>query len=635
MRRIGLLVTWELLHPLHPGRDAGKACLEAVKAQRQWNCFGAPRGPQQKIQVWAIIRDLTCRQVWLRCRRQAGALLLMVTFLIGTIHGVRATGGRILEPLPNGSWVGADDNFAAKFRDVAMAEYIVVSDYTANNVKGSAQSIRFERICLPKTNTTSKHLLWAKDTRGRWRRNAIVVKQIFNLWFRAGDLCGGIYRLSIPVIFEIGNKIPGGTFGIFNNLLFLDAMQEHKGTIKFATSFVSFFKGAPLKDANDDQAEGKNYQETLKQSIWVQLPAPLIGKALFVLGLLCGLAALILFFFNHWLTLVAYALGIIFVIVGTYLTTLDRRSEDIRVLSIVVAELELGDIERHIFAAHFVECADHATLENRPETFNGLSVNCANDILPSRMVNSRVRVILVERIVARILIGAKQADFMGDGFADERGGSIGVDVSDNAGDHIALAADGADDWRFAGTDATSSTAATAFIPMPVFGQAADESFIDFDNTAEFSNVFHQGHADLVAHGPSCLIRTEAHKALDLQRADAFLAGEHEMDNAIPIAKRLIGILEYCSGSMRKAIAGIRSALIALPTPWPIRQFMRVLSTAARAPNTFWPTAPDEICATRIFVREHPFELSDCKLMDWFGLFACHEAFPSDHGRRMA
>jgi hypothetical protein len=50
------------------------------------------------------------------------------------------------------------------------------------------------------------------------------------------------------------------------------------------------------------------------------------------------------------------------------------RPEDVRVLPIVVAELELGNIERHIFAAHFVERTDHATLENRPEAFDGLCV---------------------------------------------------------------------------------------------------------------------------------------------------------------------------------------------------------------------------------------------------------------------
>jgi hypothetical protein len=76
--------------------------------------------------------------------------------------------------------------------------------------------------------------------------------------------------------------------------------------------------------------------------------------------------------------------------------SLDRRSEDVRVLPIVIAELELGDIQRHIFPAHFVERADDAALEDRPEAFDGLSVDCADDILASRMVNGRVREILVE-----------------------------------------------------------------------------------------------------------------------------------------------------------------------------------------------------------------------------------------------
>src|SRR3984893_17989302 len=62
MRRIGLLVTWELLDPLHPGRDAGKACLEVIKPQLQWSCFGAQRGPQQELQV-RIGDDIGSREV--------------------------------------------------------------------------------------------------------------------------------------------------------------------------------------------------------------------------------------------------------------------------------------------------------------------------------------------------------------------------------------------------------------------------------------------------------------------------------------------------------------------------------------------------------------------------------------------
>jgi hypothetical protein len=67
----------------------------------------------------------------------------------------------------------------------------------------------------------------------------------------------------------------------------------------------------------------------------------------------------------------------------------DRRPEDIRVPPVVIAELELGNVKRHIFAAHFVECAYYAALEDRPESLNGLSVNRADDILTPRMVNSR------------------------------------------------------------------------------------------------------------------------------------------------------------------------------------------------------------------------------------------------------
>ena len=313
----------------------------------------------------------------------------------------------------------------------------------------------------------------------------------------------------------------------------------------------------------------------------------------------------------------------------------DRCPENVHILPVVVTELELGNIERHIFAAHFVERADYAAFENRPEAFDGLSVDRANDILTTCMVNSHVWIILIERIVARILIGAKQTDPVRHRFADERGESGGIHVRDYARNDVPLATDSADDWRFARAGTSGSTAATAFITMSVFRQAADESFINFDNAAELINVFHQGDADLVTHGPSCLIRAEAHIALNLQRAHALLAGEHQMNDAIPITKRLVGIFEYRSGDVGEAIASFWSTLIALPAPWPVQQFMRVLCATTWAANAIWPAAANEISAARIFVREHPLELSDRELMDWFRLFACHVAVSFDYGRTLA
>ena len=145
---------------------------------------------------------------------------------------------------------------------------------------------------------------------------------------------------------------------------------------------------------------------------------------------------------------------------------INSRSENIGVLPVIVAELELRNIKRHIFPAHLVECADHTALEDRLEALNGLSMNCADDVLPSRMVNGRVWIVTVKRFVAWILIGAKQADPVRHGFADERGESGRIHVRDYTRNNISLAADSADDWRFAG--ASGPTATATFVPMPVF-----------------------------------------------------------------------------------------------------------------------------------------------------------------------
>jgi hypothetical protein len=301
------------------------------------------------------------------------------------------------------------------------------------------------------------------------------------------------------------------------------------------------------------------------------------------------------------------------------LTALDRRSEDIRIFPVIISKLELGNIERHIFAAHFVECADHAAFENRPKPFDGLSMDCSDNILTARMVNSRVRIILVKRIVAGILIGTKQADPMRHRFTDEGGESGGIHICDHARNHIALAADGADDRSFAGTDAAGSAASTTLIPMSVFGQAADESFIDFDDTAKLADIFHQRGSDLMAHEPSGFVRTEAHIAMNLPRANALLAGQHEVNNAEPVTERFVRVLEDSSGNMRKAIA-LRRASVALPMPRFCGDGISLLGPATRAADTIRPTLADEVSTTSVFVWEHFFELCDGQLMDLGVLF---------------
>jgi hypothetical protein len=57
------------------------------------------------------------------------------------------------------------------------------------------------------------------------------------------------------------------------------------------------------------------------------------------------------------------------------LAPLNRSPENVRVIAIIISELKFRDVQRHIFCAHFVERADHAAFEDRPEALNRVGVD--------------------------------------------------------------------------------------------------------------------------------------------------------------------------------------------------------------------------------------------------------------------
>ncbi len=65
----------------------------------------------------------------------------------------------------------------------------------------------------------------------------------------------------------------------------------------------------------------------------------------------------------------------------------DRRPENVRVRPVIIAELELGDIERRVLFADLVEGSDHAALDQRPEAFKRVRVNDADTRLPAGMMS--------------------------------------------------------------------------------------------------------------------------------------------------------------------------------------------------------------------------------------------------------
>ena len=297
-------------------------------------------------------------------------------------------------------------------------------------------------------------------------------------------------------------------------------------------------------------------------------------------------------------------------------------SENVRVFAVIITELKLSNVERHIFLADLVECANNTALHDGPEALNRVGMDSTDNILMFGMTDDGMGEGLSQMPIAGMVVGAKQADLMRDSLIDEaiqygRGG-----VLNDASHYIALAPDGANDGRLAGAYAAST--APAFIPMLVIPFAAHESFIDFDNSAQFIHIIlDKGAADAVAHIPSCLVGAEAHYPHDLEGRNAFLASQHHVSNAVPVPQRLVCVLEDSSGDMGEAVA-VRGTFLTLPMMAGSKSVDFGVSTA-RASDTVGPAPNGKILPAGFFIGEHSLKLGDGHLMDWFG--ASHRHSP--------
>lgn len=299
-------------------------------------------------------------------------------------------------------------------------------------------------------------------------------------------------------------------------------------------------------------------------------------------------------------------------------------SENIRVHAVIVAELELSDVQRHIFLADLVERADDTALEDRPEAFNRVGVNCTYNVLAKVVLDALAR-ILSQAIVNLISVGCEQANFLGNHFAHECLGVLFGDMIEHAGDDIALALNGTDDRSFIGPTAKMSS----LVPMFVLILATDECFVHFDDTAELLFRLDHGRADFVTHGMCGVIRAETQLPLDLECTYPLLAGRHEMNDLEPLAQRLVGVLKDRPGDDTETIA-VRVALLALPVPLASMQVIDRWIAATRAVDALRPAAGLQIGFWCIVVTdwEHILKLSLGHLVDRLRMFF-HGGYPSN------
>lgn len=293
-----------------------------------------------------------------------------------------------------------------------------------------------------------------------------------------------------------------------------------------------------------------------------------------------------------------------------------RRTKDVRVLAVVVPELELIDVQREILTADFMECTDDATFDDGPEALDGVRVNRTAHVFIAAVMHDTERVFVPKRFVRGMFIGGQQTYLVRHDLTHERSKSDRIDVIDHSRNHVAFALDRADHNGFSCSASTTHAAASAWAFVLVPGLTADIGFVNLDIADQLLELLiAKCSADLVAHKPCGLVGTKAHVSHDLEGTYSLLAGEHQVHNPKPVAQRLVGVLEYRTRQHGKAVASIWSAVIALPVE--ILGAVRLgFKTATRAAyNALRPAIGGKVSLARILVRKSALEVRYAHLVD--------------------
>lgn len=263
-----------------------------------------------------------------------------------------------------------------------------------------------------------------------------------------------------------------------------------------------------------------------------------------------------------------------------------------------------------------MERADDSSFYQRPEAFNRLSVDVPMHVLAMHMMHHRVREVFIHIPITRMVVGRNQTDFVRYHFGNEAVKGLAVRALNHAGDYVSLALHGPDHDSLAMSASAAHAAASTWPFVLVLGLAADIGFINLNVADELLELdITESHANLAAHQVRGVIGTEAHHAVYLKGTDTFLAGQHHMHDAEPVAQRLVGVLEDRAYQHGKAVAnGILGTLVAVPMKW-AAMLMDVVVIAARAANAIGPAIPDQIRFAGILMREKALKLSHRHLVD--------------------
>jgi hypothetical protein len=142
-------------------------------------------------------------------------------------------------------------------------------------------------------------------------------------------------------------------------------------------------------------------------------------------------------------------------------------------------------------------------------------------------------------------------------------------------------------------------------------------FVYFDDAHEFLELgIGQSGAQAMAHEPRCPIGAGTDHPMDLKRADALLAGEHQIQNLKPNEQLIIRVLKNRPADDTKAIV---LTILTQPMERPRVELVDGGVAASRALNAIRPAAVSQVLLAGIFVRKELIKLRKRHLANefWF------------------
>ena len=280
--------------------------------------------------------------------------------------------------------------------------------------------------------------------------------------------------------------------------------------------------------------------------------------------------------------------------------------EHIGVLPVVVPEGELVEVEREVVFRDVMERPHDATLNERPEAINVVSVNLSPHIFAGAMADGLVIEPLIQDAVATGLVRGDEIDTFVNSLPDEPIKRRSLGVLDHLSDDIAFTGNRADH----GDLAFRPTTPTPLVTMAVLIVSTDVGFVNLDHAGQLGelSVLHGG-ADTVTHVPSRPVGARADSALNLHGAHALLTLTHEVDHLEPRGERVVGVLEDRPDERREAVA-LLATFLALPRPRTSESMnFRVLT--ARTGNAIGPAQLNQVAFTGVLGGEPFIQLCEC------------------------